>query len=137
MQLGAVLERYSDNIIREVSSPLTGIQRHCKFPPTIAEVAEMCDELSARAERIAKLGKLRLDPCDRTIGRHRANVFVPPEAYRYQEMLERAKTGDPQEWRYDDKRVGIWVALGWLRGDMGGIGAQSEKALNGRASDGR
>jgi hypothetical protein len=39
-----VLERYDDKVIREVSSPATGIQRTCKFPPSIAEVVEFIDE---------------------------------------------------------------------------------------------
>lgn len=44
VQLGMVLERYSDDIIRSVTSPITGIQRKCKFPPSIAEVVEFADE---------------------------------------------------------------------------------------------
>jgi hypothetical protein len=43
VQLGLVLEQYDDAVIRWVTSPLTGIQRQCKFPPSIAEVVEACD----------------------------------------------------------------------------------------------
>lgn len=39
-----VLERYDDKVIREVTSPVTGIQRTCKFPPSIAEFVEFIDE---------------------------------------------------------------------------------------------
>lgn len=39
-----VLERYDDAVIRAVTSPNTGIQRTCKFPPSIAEFVEFIDE---------------------------------------------------------------------------------------------
>jgi hypothetical protein len=39
-----VLERYGDDVIRAVTSPLTGIQRTCKFPPSIAEFVEFIDD---------------------------------------------------------------------------------------------
>ena len=44
VQLGMVLERYDDAVIRAVTSPVTGIQRTCKFPPSIAEFVEFVDE---------------------------------------------------------------------------------------------
>jgi hypothetical protein len=43
VQLGMILERYDDQVIEHVTSPLTGIQRKCKFPPSIAEIVEACD----------------------------------------------------------------------------------------------
>jgi hypothetical protein len=49
VQLGVVLERYADAVISEVTSPLTGIQRQCKFPPSIAEVVEFCNECLRRS----------------------------------------------------------------------------------------
>ena len=50
VQLGMVLERYSDEVIAEATSPLTGIQRTCKFPPTIAEFVDFCGELTRTNE---------------------------------------------------------------------------------------
>lgn len=44
-----VLERYPDDVIRSVTSPVTGIQRTCKFPPSIAEVVEFIDDHIRRA----------------------------------------------------------------------------------------
>jgi hypothetical protein len=44
VQLGMVLERYPDKVIDAVTSPVTGIQRTCKFPPSIAEFVEFIDE---------------------------------------------------------------------------------------------
>jgi len=38
-----VLERYDDAVIRAVTSPITGIQRTAKFPPSIAEFVEFID----------------------------------------------------------------------------------------------
>ena len=43
VQLGMILERYDDEVIERVTSPLTGIQRKCKFPPSIAEIVKACD----------------------------------------------------------------------------------------------
>jgi hypothetical protein len=42
-QLLMVLERYDDATITWATSPITGIQRECKFPPSIAELVEFCD----------------------------------------------------------------------------------------------
>lgn len=42
-QVGMVLERYDDEVIEHITSPLTGVQRKCKFPPSIAEIVEACD----------------------------------------------------------------------------------------------
>ncbi len=42
-QVGTVLENYDASIVAHVTSPLTGIQRKCKFPPTIAELVEECN----------------------------------------------------------------------------------------------
>lgn len=44
VQLAMVLERYDDDVIRMVTSPITGIQRTCKFPPAIAEFVEFINE---------------------------------------------------------------------------------------------
>jgi hypothetical protein len=49
VQLAMVLERYPDEIVREATSPITGIQRTCKFPPSLAEFVQFCDELRRRA----------------------------------------------------------------------------------------
>jgi hypothetical protein len=49
VQLGMVLERYSDKVIETVTGPLTGIQRECKFPPSIAEFVEFCDDAQRRS----------------------------------------------------------------------------------------
>jgi hypothetical protein len=48
-QLGIVLQRYTDVVITEATSPLTGLQRACKFPPSISEAAQFCDELKRRS----------------------------------------------------------------------------------------
>ena len=48
LQLGMILERYSDKVVEAVTSPITGIQRTCKFPPSIAEFVEFCNETMRR-----------------------------------------------------------------------------------------
>jgi hypothetical protein len=117
VQLGMVLERYPDDIIKHVTSPITGIQRHCKFPPSIAEVVEMCEDEQARQVRIRELAQLRPAPRAPRVKQHRANVLLRTDAYKYQEMVDKAndpKT-DPADWRWDENGKGIWVVLGWLK----------------------
>lgn len=45
VQLGTVLQTYPEWIVRYVTDPKTGVQRTCKFPPSIAEVVAACEEL--------------------------------------------------------------------------------------------
>lgn len=54
MQLGAVLSAYPESVILHATGPMTGLQRRCKFPPSIAEVVTECDSELARLERIAR-----------------------------------------------------------------------------------
>ena len=42
---------------------------------------------------------------------HRANLIVPRDVPGYDRMVERAKTGDPAEWKWHER--GIMVALNW------------------------
>ncbi len=107
-----VLERYPDQIIRDITSPLTGIQRRSKFPPTIAEVVTACDEEVARAERIKRYSEMRAAPreprpVDPTA---RANLLVHRDAPGYDAMVKWAKTAGPEWYRWDPQ--GIWVPLG-------------------------
>src|SRR5262245_17323030 len=48
--LEAVLERYPDGVVEAATDPRWPdcIQRICKFPPSIAEVAQICDDLHRR-----------------------------------------------------------------------------------------
>lgn len=42
--LGAVLEGFPDEVIMFVCDPRTGIQRRSKWPPTLNEIVEACEE---------------------------------------------------------------------------------------------
>ena len=44
-----ILDRYDDAVIEAVTLPTTGIQRTCKFPPSIAEVVAFIDDHIRRA----------------------------------------------------------------------------------------
>jgi hypothetical protein len=43
-QLGTVLSDFPDEIVTYVTSPRTGLQRRSKWPPTINEVLEACED---------------------------------------------------------------------------------------------
>jgi hypothetical protein len=46
-----VLGQYPDDVIIYITDPRTGLQRHSKWPPTVAEIIEACD---ARMQDLAK-----------------------------------------------------------------------------------
>jgi hypothetical protein len=66
-QAGIVLGEYDPQIVAIVTSPLTGIQRKLKYPPTIAELVEECDRVR---DEIGAEAKRRASP---------RIVFKPPE----------------------------------------------------------
>lgn len=119
LQLGMVLERYSDEVIRIVSDPRTGVQRRHKFPPSIAEVVEACE---AEATSIATRARLEAIPRPRPRAllegpRERpqgccANLLVPASHPRYAAMVERSRGTAQIYWRTDPR--GIWVPFTWL-----------------------
>lgn len=52
--LGIVLEGYPDAVIIYVTDPKTGVQRKTKWPPTISEIVEACDEHHSFLQRCEK-----------------------------------------------------------------------------------
>lgn len=55
-----MLEQYPSEVIVYISDPRTGVQRRCKWPPTISEIVEACDKRIAelnQAERFRNWGK--------------------------------------------------------------------------------
>ena len=54
VQLGMVLEQYSDEIVVYVTDPRTGVQRRSVWPPSIAEVVSACDARNAELQRIER-----------------------------------------------------------------------------------
>jgi hypothetical protein len=117
-QLGAILEQYPDEVITYVCDPRTGIQRRSKWPPTISEMVEACDD---HREFLAKLRKPRPVFQERLPAPllkqrpqgYMAQVFVPEGHDRYDAMVKRAEASDPIWWKYgkaSDGRNGIWVS---------------------------
>lgn len=112
--LGAVLEGFPDEVIRYVCDPRTGLQRRLKWPPTISEVIEACEDHQDHLKRLRELRPVgRLSPHDHERPQGcLANLFVPEGHPRYQKMVE--WTGDAHEkwWKYgesSDGRRGIWI----------------------------
>lgn len=125
MQLGVVLEGFSDSVIVAVTDPRTGLQRRAKWLPTIAEVVEACEaEANAQATRArydAMPKPRRIERIiDRSPGR-RANVCVYRDAPQYPAMFERTQSpdADPADWKMDEGG-NLWVSLAWF--DVLGIG---------------
>ena len=53
--LNLVLGQYPNDVIKYVSDPRTGVQRGCKWPPTIAEIIEACEKRIAELARLHRL----------------------------------------------------------------------------------
>jgi hypothetical protein len=88
IQLGTVLERYDDVVIRAVTSPTTGIQRTCKFPPSIAEFVEFVDEHIRRSTFATNY-----DQRSREQLREREEIEAKAESFEHrQKVAERIKT---------------------------------------------
>ena len=116
--LGAVLEQYPNEVITYVCDPRTGIQRRSKFPPTISEMVEACDDhreflAKQRAHRPA-FKERQPEPLlrDRPQG-YLATIFVPEGHTRYASLVEWTKEAKPMWWKYgnaSDGRQGLWVS---------------------------
>lgn len=117
-QLGAILEQYPDEVITYVCDPRTGIQRRIKWPPTISEMVEACDEHRAFLEKLRKQRPAFIERKPEALLRHRpqgylAQVFVPEGNPRYAGLVEWTKEAEPMWWKYgqsSDGRQGLWVS---------------------------
>jgi hypothetical protein len=125
--LGAVLEQFPAEVIVYVTDPRTGIQRRSKWPPTISEVIEACEEHQDYLERMRKPRRQALpalpppDLSERPPG-YLANTFIPATYERYSRFVEWSKTADPVFWRFgksSDGRDGIWIP--WNIWDSGPV----------------
>lgn len=122
--LGAVLEQYPDEVIAYVCDPRTGIQRRSKFPPTISEMVEACDDHRAFLEKMRKPKPVFQERLPAPLLRDRpqgclAQVFVPEGHVRYQAMVDWCEHAAPMWWKYgnaSDGRKGIWVSHGAWEG---------------------
>jgi hypothetical protein len=123
-QLGVVLEQYPDEVITYVCDPRTGIQRRLKWPPTISEIVEACDE---HREFLKKLQKPRPAFKERPPVRllherpqgYLATIFVPEGHVRYAKLVEWTKEARPVWWKFgvsSDNRKGLWVSRGAWEG---------------------
>lgn len=118
VSLGAVLEQYPNEVITYVCDPRTGIQRRSKWPPTISEMVEACDDHRAFLEKQRAPKPAFQERKPEPLLRQRpqgymAQVFVPEGHPRYPALCERAKDADPIWWKYGNSSegvVGIWVS---------------------------
>lgn len=122
--LGLVLEQYPDNVITYITDPRTGVQRHLKWPPTIAEITEACDQRVAELERNrrfetwgsrndSEFPPTQLPPPD--VAGRLAQVFVPTDHVRYPALVAWSQTAEIKWWRFgkaSDGRDGIWIPWG-------------------------
>lgn len=117
-QLGVILCQYPEEVVTYITSPLTGIQRRSKWPPTISEVVDACMDHVEHLDRLKKprvvfraiAAPLLRDLPQGTL----ANIFVPENHYRYAGLVDWAKTAEIPYWQFgvsSDARKGIWVNI--------------------------
>jgi hypothetical protein len=109
--LGAVLEGFPDEVIMYVCDPRTGLQRRLKWPPTISEVVEACED---HIDRLKRLRTERRAAIVRPYEKPQARpimVFVTPDHPQYGKLVEWAKTAPDGSWMYwkADQREGMRV----------------------------
>jgi hypothetical protein len=125
VSLGAVLEQFPDEVITYISDPRGGgIQRRTKWPPTISEVVEACEqhqEFLVKVRNVRPVSfKERPAPLlqDRPQG-YLATIFVPEGHVRYAKLVEWTKEARPVWWKFgvsSDNRKGLWVSRGAWEG---------------------
>ncbi len=115
-QLGTILSEFPEEVVTYITSPQTGIQRRSKWPPTISEVLEACQQHSdfLRKKRAhTKVVPLLRAPSKPGLPGSLANVFIPADSPLYGKAVEWSKHNSPVFHRFgksSDGRGGIWVA---------------------------
>lgn len=118
ISLGAVLEQYPDEVITYVCDPRTGIQRRLKWPPTISEMVEACDDHRAFLEKVRTQRRAFVERKPEPLLHQRpqgymAQIFVAEGHVRYDAMVKRTEKSKPIWWKFgeaSDGRKGIWVS---------------------------
>ena len=118
-QLGTVLSEFSEEVVVYVTSPRTGLQRRSKWPPTLSEVLEACEEHQDYLRRVqttkpVNLAQIAPPSTGSRAGGYWANVHVPELHARYARLAEWTKTVDEKFWRFgpnSNGEPGVWVPL--------------------------
>lgn len=116
VQAASVLSEFPEDIVLYVTSPMTGLQRRSKWPPTISEILEACEDHQdfLRKQAARKPAMQRVEPPS-TLSRppgYLANIFVPDTHPRYAKLVEWTKTAEPKFWSFEpssDGRPGVRV----------------------------
>ena len=126
VSVGVVLEQFPDEVISYVTNPATGIQRRLKWPPTINEIVEACEEQLTYFERLRRPKRLpeeRIPPprLKEMPKGYLAQVFIPENHPRYHCMVDLTKIVEPVWWKFEpssDGRKGLWVSHSMWQGRM-------------------
>lgn len=126
VQAASVLSEFPEDIVVHVTSPRTGLQRRSKWPPTISEILEACEQHQDYLRKMAaprRASAIPQMPSPSLRNRPQgslANLFVPEGHPRYARLVEWTKTADPVFWRFgssSDGRPGLHIPLNiWQEG---------------------
>jgi hypothetical protein len=117
-QLGVILCDYPEEVVIYVTSPKTGLQRRSKWPPTISEIIEACEQHQLHLQRLRapRRGAIpqQIETAPSSSQGSLARIFVPEGQARYSELARWSETAEPRFWRFgkssDGSRQGIWVS---------------------------
>lgn len=118
-QLGVVLSDFPAEIVEYVTSPRTGLQRRSKWPPTINEILEACEQhreylTKVKTSRAVSVSYSPPVPLLKDLpAGSLAQVFVPEGHSRYAALLEWTKKTEVVWWKFgksSDGRNGLWVS---------------------------
>lgn len=119
--LAAVLMDYPADIVRLAADPRTGVV--VSFPmglPNVGQIRAFLEDKLSHREKLQRLASLPKPDFTHRLPRRApgagdwANVFVAADHPKYTGFVERAKTGDLREFRYEHGRDGIFVSLNWF-----------------------
>lgn len=119
VQIASVLSEFSEEVVLYVTSPKTGIQRRSKWPPTISEILEACEDhqdylRKLKEQRPLNLAKLAPPSTLTRPPGYLANIHIPEGHPRYARFAEWTKTAEEKFWKFgpnSDGELGLWVPL--------------------------
>jgi hypothetical protein len=126
VQLGTVLADFPEEVVTYVTSPKTGLQRRMKWPPTISEVLDACEQHQDYLNRLRQPQRAPLPQLESP--RHQdlpqgalAQVFVPEGHPRYAVFVKWTEKAPLVWWKFgasSDGRKGLWVSWKAWNGEM-------------------
>lgn len=111
----AILARFSEEVVRAVCDPVSGLPSQSKWLPTTSEILTACLDERRHQETIRRYDAMGTVTKTKLTRAELANTFVPAGVPMYPVIHERCTEDNRKFWRLDDgNRPGVWVPLEWV-----------------------